>query len=106
MMHRKHNTSIQGVIRIGVIFTICNCLILTQLAFASSGSNPVILNNFVFDGQKFLPVSGNIENKVEEGTKKILRHETYEEELSNGMIPSDDQKSTLPFYFELPIPFP
>ena len=78
MMHRKHNTSIQGVIRIGVIFTICNSLILTQLAYASSGSNPVTLNNFVFDGQKFLPVSGNIENKVEEGTKKILRHETYE----------------------------
>jgi hypothetical protein len=78
---------------------------LTQLAYASSGSNPVILNNFVLDGQKFLPVSGNIENKVEEGTNKILRHETFEE-LSNGMIPSDDRKSTLPFYFELPIPFP
>jgi hypothetical protein len=105
MMQCKHNSSIQGVIRIGVIFTICNCLILTQLAYASSGTNPVILNNFVFDGQKFLPVSGNIENKVEEGTKKILKHETYEE-LSNGMILSDDRKSTLPFYFELPIPFP
>jgi hypothetical protein len=104
-MHSKHNSSIQGVIRIGVIFTICNCLILTQLAYASSGSNPVILVNFVLDGQKFLPVSGNIENKVEEGTKKILRHETYEE-LSNRMIPSDDRKSTVPFYFELPIPFP
>jgi hypothetical protein len=45
-------------------------------------------------------------NKVEKDTKKILRHETYEEELSNGMIPSDDRKSTLPFDFELPILFP
>jgi hypothetical protein len=105
-MHSKYNSSIQGVNRIGVLFTLCNCLILTQLAYASSGSNPVILNNFVLDGQKFLPVSGNIENKVEKETKKILRHETYEEELSNGMIPGDDRKSTLPFDFELPIPFP
>ena len=53
-----------------------------------------------------MPDSGNIENRVEEETKKILRYEIYGEELSSGMIPSDDRKSTMPLDFELPIPFP
>jgi len=42
-------------------------------------------------------MSINIENEVEEASKKIQGSHTYEKELSNEMSPSDDRKSTLPF---------
>jgi hypothetical protein len=42
-------------------------------------------------------MSINIENEVEEASKKIQGSHTYEKELSSEMSPSDDRKSTLPF---------
>jgi hypothetical protein len=104
-MHSKYYSTIQGTIKIGVIFTLCICLVLTQLAYASSGPDPFILNYPLLDRETFLPISSNIENE-EEGNRKTLRSETYERELSNVMSPSDYRKPALPFEFELPIPFP
>jgi hypothetical protein len=53
----------------------------------------------------FLPMSSNIESEVEE-SKKMLESNIYEKKLSSEMSASDDRKSTVPFDFELPIPFP
>jgi hypothetical protein len=105
-MYSDSNYFIQGTIKIGVTFTLGICVVLTQFSYASSGPNPVILNYLAFNGEIFLPMSSNIEDEVEEGSKKMLGSNTYEKKLSNEMSPSDDQKFTMPFEFELPIPFP
>ena len=78
---------------------------MNQFAYASSGPNPVILNYLAFNGEIFLPMSSNIEKEVEE-SKKMLESNIYEKKLSGEMSASDDRKSTVPFDFELPIPFP
>ena len=96
---------IHGTIKIGAIFTLGICVVLTQFAYAPSGPNPVILNYLAFNGKIFLPMSSNIESEVEE-SKKMLESNIYEKKLLSEMSASDDRKSTVPFDFELPIPFP
>ncbi|HEY6405660.1 MAG TPA: hypothetical protein VIX38_06245 [Nitrososphaeraceae archaeon] len=104
-MYSNSNSIIHGTIKIGAIFTLGICVVLTQFAYASSGPNPVILNYLTFNGEIFLPMSSNIESEVEE-SKKMLESNIYEKKLSSEMSASDDLKSTVPFDFELPIPFP
>jgi hypothetical protein len=104
-MYSNSNSIIQGTIKTGVIFTLGICVVLTQFAYASSGPNPVILNYLAFNGEIFLPMSSNIESEVEE-SKKMLESNPYEKKLSSETSASDDRKSTVPFEFELPIPFP
>jgi hypothetical protein len=104
-MYSNSNSIIHGTIKIGAIFTLGICVVLTQFAYASSGPNPVILNYLTFNGEIFLPMSSNIESEVEE-SKKMLESNIYEKKLSNEMSANDDLKSTVPFDFELPIPFP
>jgi hypothetical protein len=104
-MYSNSNSIIHGTIKIGAIFTLGICVVLTQFAYASSGPNPVILNYLAFNGEIFLPMSSNIESEVEEG-KKMLESNIYEKKLLSEMSASDDRKSTVPFDFELPIPFP
>jgi hypothetical protein len=105
-MHSSSNSFIQGTINIGVIFTPGICVVLTQLAYASSGPIPVTLIYLAFNSEIFLSMSRDIESEVEEGSKKMLGSNTNEKKLSNEMSLSDGRKSTLPFEFELPIPFP
>jgi hypothetical protein len=96
-MYNNFNSFIQVTIKIGIIFTLGICIVLTQFAYASSGINPVTLNYLAFNGEIFLPMSSNIESEVEEGSKKMLGSNTYEKQLSNERSPSDDRKPTLPF---------
>jgi hypothetical protein len=103
-MYSNSNSVIHGTIKIVVIFTLSICIVLTQFAYASSWPNPVILNYLAFNGEIFLPMSSNIENEVEESKK--MESNPYEKKLSSEMSVSDDRKSTLPFEFELPVPFP
>ena len=104
-MYSNSNSIIHGTIKIGAIFTLGICVVLTQFAYASSGPNPVILNYLAFNGEIFLPMSSNIQSEAEE-SKKILESNIYEKKLLGEMSASDDRKSTVPFDFELPIPFP
>jgi hypothetical protein len=104
-MYSNSNSIILGTIKNGAIFTLGICVVLTQFAYASSGPNPVILNYLAFNGEIFLPMSSNIESEVEE-SKKMLESNIYEKKLLSEMSASDDRKSTVPFDFELPIPFP
>jgi hypothetical protein len=104
-MYSNSNSIILGTIKSGAIFTLGICVVLTQFAYASSGPNPVILNYLAFNGEIFLPMSSNIESEVEE-SKKMLESNIYEKKLLSEMSASDDRKSTVPFDFELPIPFP
>jgi hypothetical protein len=104
-MYSNSNSIIHGTIKIGAIFTLGICVVLTQFAYASSGPNPVILNYLAFNREIFLPMSSNIESEVEE-SKKMLESNIYEKKLLSEMSASDDRKSTVPFDFELPIPFP
>jgi hypothetical protein len=104
-MYSNSNSIILGTIKSGAVFTLGICVVLTQFAYASSGPNPVILNYLAFNGEIFLPLSSNIESEVEE-SKKMLESNIYEKKLLSEMSASDDRKSTVPFDFELPIPFP
>jgi len=104
-MYSNSNSIIHGTIKIGAIFTLGICVVLTQFAYASSGPNPVILNYLAFNGEIFLPMSSNIESEVEE-SKKMLESNIYEKKLTSEMSASKYRKSTVPFDFELPIPFP
>lgn len=104
-MYSNSNSIIYGTINVGAIFTLGICVVLTQFAYASSGPNPVILNYLAFNGEIFSPMSSNTENEVEE-SKKMLESNIYEKKLSSEMSASDDRKSTVPFDFQLPIPFP
>jgi hypothetical protein len=104
-MYSNSNSIIHGTIKIGAIFTLGICVVLTQFAYASSGPNPVILNYLAFNGEIFLPMSSNTDSEVEE-SKKMLESNIYEKKLLGEMSASDDRKSTVPFDFELPIPFP
>jgi hypothetical protein len=104
-MYSNSNSIILWTIKSGAIFTLGICVVLTQFAYASSGPNPVILNYLAFNGEIFLPMSSNIESEVEE-SKKMLESNIYEKKLLSEMSASDDRKSTVPFDFELPIPFP
>jgi hypothetical protein len=104
-MYSNSNSIILGTIKSGAIFTLGICVVLTQFAYASLGPNPVILNYLAFNGEIFLPMSSNIESEVEE-SKKMLESNIYEKKLLSEMSASDDRKSTVPFDFELPIPFP
>src|SRR5262245_41398025 len=104
-MYSNSNSVIHGTIKIGAIFTLGICVVMTQFAYASSGPNPVILNYLAFNGEIFLPMSSNIQSEVEE-SKKMLEPNIYEKKLSSEISASDDRKSAVPFDFELPIPFP
>ena len=103
-MYSNSNSIICGTIKIGAIFTLGICVVLTQFAYASSGPNPVILNYPAFNGEIFLPMSSNIESEVEESKK--MESNIYGKKLLSEMSASDDRKSTVPFDFELLIPFP
>ena len=104
-MYSNSNSIILGTIKIGAIFTLGICVVLTQFAYASSGPNPVILNYLAFNSEIFLPMSSSIESEVEE-SKKMPDSNIYEKKQLSEMSASDDRKSTVPFDFELPIPFP
>jgi hypothetical protein len=49
-MYSNSNSIIHGTLKIGAIFTLGICVLLTQFAYASSGPNPVILNYLAFNG--------------------------------------------------------
>lgn len=105
-MHSNSNPSIKGIIRIGVLSTLCLCLIWTHQAYASSTHTPDAANSVGLNSQKLSAISSNIKNNVEEGKENIFSHEQKDEGLSRDMISRNDWETHLPFDFELPIPFP
>jgi hypothetical protein len=106
MMHSDSNPSIIGIMRIGLLSTLCICLIWTHQAYASSIHTPNAANVAGLNSQKLSAISSNIKNNAEEGKEKTFSHEQKDEGLSRDIISHNDWETHLPLDFELPIPFP